>query len=244
MASYFGRPNKVILLSYRNTQHLPDTAASTLLRLLKPRLLSLSEHLGAITHLFPHRDVDMWGRVWMSCFRGVQRSLYFYKESLWVWDFSFCNFRDLIYARTACNTSKIKKNLKLHHMTPLIKSVTWSYCSWHYVLLNYGVLQFDHIHPAPFKELSHRKLMFILLCCISCLHCSVKQPFLWLNLYSKPIPTKRCSHTYTQTDVLSTLNTAECVFIQHTMWHGYSKIMNAVQGLEEGVGCSLYCGWE
>jgi len=103
---------------------------------------------------------------------------------------------------------------------------------------------FLYTHPATFKELSHRKLMFMLLCCISCLHCSVKQPFLWLNLYSKPIPTKRCSQTYTQTDVLSTLNTAESVFIQHPMWHGYSKIMNAVQGLEEGVGCSLYCGWE
>ncbi len=30
-----------------------------------------------------------------------------------------CNFRDLIYALTACNTSKRKENLKLHHMTTL-----------------------------------------------------------------------------------------------------------------------------
>ncbi len=33
------------------SQLLPDTAASTLLRLLKPRLMQI----------FPHRDVDMWG---------------------------------------------------------------------------------------------------------------------------------------------------------------------------------------
>ncbi len=38
-------------------------AASTLLRLLKPHLLSLPEHLGGITQIFPHRDVDMWGRL-------------------------------------------------------------------------------------------------------------------------------------------------------------------------------------
>ncbi len=39
------------MLLPRNTQHLPDTAASTLLRLLKPRLMQI----------FLHRDVDMWG---------------------------------------------------------------------------------------------------------------------------------------------------------------------------------------
>uniref|UniRef100_A0A672QWB9 Transmembrane protein 185 n=1 Tax=Sinocyclocheilus grahami TaxID=75366 RepID=A0A672QWB9_SINGR len=30
-----------------------------------------------------------------------------------------CNFRDLIYAQSACNTPKRKENLKSHHMTPL-----------------------------------------------------------------------------------------------------------------------------
>ncbi len=79
-------------------------AASTLLRLLKPRLLSLCERLGGIKQIFPHRDVDMWGRVLMSRFRG---------------DFSLCSFRDLIYARTACSTPNRKQNLKSHHMTPL-----------------------------------------------------------------------------------------------------------------------------
>ncbi len=40
--------------------------------------------------------------------------------SLWFWDFSFCSFRDLIYAQSACNTPKRKENLKSHHMTPLM----------------------------------------------------------------------------------------------------------------------------
>ncbi len=43
------------------TQLFPDTAASTVLRLLKPLLLSLRELLGGIRQIFPHRDVDMWG---------------------------------------------------------------------------------------------------------------------------------------------------------------------------------------
>ncbi len=52
----------MLLLSPRNTQRLPNTAASTLLRLLKHRL-SLREHLGGIMQIFSHRDIDMWGRV-------------------------------------------------------------------------------------------------------------------------------------------------------------------------------------
>ncbi len=54
------------------SQLLPDTAASTLLRLLKPRL----------TQIYPHCDVDMWGHVWMSHFRGVWQSLNFDKKHL------------------------------------------------------------------------------------------------------------------------------------------------------------------
>ncbi len=53
----------MLLLSHRNTQRLPDMNASTLLRLLKPHHLSLRAHLGGITQIFSHRDVDMWGRV-------------------------------------------------------------------------------------------------------------------------------------------------------------------------------------
>ncbi len=47
--------------SRRNTQRLPVMAASTLLRLLKPRLVYLCEHLGSIMQISSHRDVDMWG---------------------------------------------------------------------------------------------------------------------------------------------------------------------------------------
>ncbi len=53
----------MFLLSYRNTQCLPDMAASTLLWLLNPQILSLREHLGGINQIFSHREVDMWGRV-------------------------------------------------------------------------------------------------------------------------------------------------------------------------------------
>ncbi len=41
----------MLLLLHRNTQRFPDMAPSTLLRLLKPCLLSLGEHLGGITQL-------------------------------------------------------------------------------------------------------------------------------------------------------------------------------------------------
>ncbi len=77
IASTFGSPNKVLYLSHRNTQRLPDMTASTLLRLLKPRLLSLREHLGGITQIFPHCDVDMWCRVLMRRFSPVWISLLF-----------------------------------------------------------------------------------------------------------------------------------------------------------------------
>ncbi len=67
--------------------------------------------MGGVLKIFPHRDVDMWGCVCMSRFRRAWSSLNFY---------SLCNFRDLIYAQTACNTPKRKENLK-SHMTPLSK---------------------------------------------------------------------------------------------------------------------------
>ncbi len=65
----------------------------------------------------PHSDIDMWGRVWMSHFRKAWQSLNFYKEYLF--GFETLNFTDLIYAQTACNIQKTKKNMKLHHMTSL-----------------------------------------------------------------------------------------------------------------------------
>ncbi len=50
----------MLLLSHRNPQRLPDMAASTLTETTPYD----------ITQIFPHRDVDMWGRVSISRFRG------------------------------------------------------------------------------------------------------------------------------------------------------------------------------
>ncbi len=58
---------------------------------MKPRLLSSREHLGCIVQIFPHRDVDMWGRVWMSRFRRAWTSLNFDKEYLF-------GFETLVFA--------------------------------------------------------------------------------------------------------------------------------------------------
>ncbi len=80
----------MLLLSPRYTVSLCH-AASTLLRLLKPHLLSLREHLACIMQAFPHREVDMWGRVWMSHFRGLWESLNFDKEYLF-------GFETLVFA--------------------------------------------------------------------------------------------------------------------------------------------------
>ncbi len=58
----------------------------------------------------------------MSRFRGVWQSLNFDKEYLFGFEtLSLCNFRDPIYAQSACNTPKRKENLKSHHMTPLMR---------------------------------------------------------------------------------------------------------------------------
>ncbi len=82
------------MLLPRNTQHLPHRhiyiyiytvciyvyglpvmAASTLLQLLKASLLSLREHLGGITQIFPHRDVNMWGVFERAVLGGCGRVL-------------------------------------------------------------------------------------------------------------------------------------------------------------------------
>ncbi len=56
----------------------------------------------------------------MSRFGGGHgRVLTLIKNISLVLDFSLCNFRELIYAQSACNTPKRKHNLKSHHMTPL-----------------------------------------------------------------------------------------------------------------------------
>ncbi len=115
---YSGRKWRVVhlfLQSMRNTQRLPDTAALTLLRLLKPHLLSLCEHFGGITQIFPHGDVDMWGRVRMSHFRGVWTSLNFDREYLF-------GFETLVFATSGIfsmhKQSKRKDNIEIASYGP------------------------------------------------------------------------------------------------------------------------------
>ncbi len=62
-----------------------------------------------IMQIFPHRDVDMWGRVWMSRFRGAWQNLNFDKEYLF-------GFETLVFA-----TSGILSILEIASYNPFIK---------------------------------------------------------------------------------------------------------------------------
>ncbi len=53
----------------------------------------------------PHRDVDMWGRV-LTLIKNISLVL----------RLSLCNFRDLIYSRSACNSPKRKKNFASYEL--------------------------------------------------------------------------------------------------------------------------------
>ncbi len=66
----------MILLSPRNALLLPCCFSTTAVTETTP---SLREHLAGIMQIFPHRDVDMWGHVWMSRFKGAWQSLNFDK---------------------------------------------------------------------------------------------------------------------------------------------------------------------
>ncbi len=72
-----------------------------------------------LTQIFPHREVDGWGVFEWAVLGGHGRVLTLIRISLWFWDFNLCNFMDLIYAQSACNTPKRMENLKSHYMTPL-----------------------------------------------------------------------------------------------------------------------------
>ncbi len=85
----------MILPSHKNTQHLPDMAASTLLRLLKPCLLSLREHLGGIMQIFPGACLNEAFQPCLDQPSLLDRINYF------VGNFELCNFADLIHAQTA-----------------------------------------------------------------------------------------------------------------------------------------------
>ncbi len=78
----------------------------------------------AVTETTPYANISTsWRRrggvfEW-AVLGGRGRILTLIKNISLVLRLSLCNFRDLIYAQSACNTPKRKENLKLHHMTPL-----------------------------------------------------------------------------------------------------------------------------
>ncbi len=101
----------MLLLLYWNTQRLPVTAASTILWLLKPCFLL---HYPK----FSHREVEMWGSVWISRFRGAWHSLNFDQEYLF-------GFEILVFATSGsylCTISlwhskeKLKLQIALHDL--------------------------------------------------------------------------------------------------------------------------------
>ncbi len=72
---------------------------------------------GSILLIFSHHDVDMWGRVWMSHFRGAWTSLYFYKEYLF-------GFETLVFATSGIlsvheQLVTLQRERKTWNMTPL-----------------------------------------------------------------------------------------------------------------------------
>ncbi len=76
-------------------------AASTLLWLLKPRFLFLREHLGGITQIFPHCDVDMWGRFNEVFQPSLDLPSLLDRINLLVGDFELCKSADRIHEQTA-----------------------------------------------------------------------------------------------------------------------------------------------
>ncbi len=85
---------------------------------------------------------------------GRGRVLTLIRISLWFWDFSLCNFRDLIYARSACNTPKRNQNLKSHHMTSN-KQITLTSNVWTAVEHNLITLQLTFLQNGrPFVKIN------------------------------------------------------------------------------------------
>ncbi len=115
--SSFGSTNKVVSLSQQSTaspRHGAGGSNNTTARI---------KITAPITWCYENLPTP-WRRhvgEWLNePFWWAWTSLNFYKEYIFLFgDFSLCNFRDLIYAWTACNTSKRKQNLKSHYMTPL-----------------------------------------------------------------------------------------------------------------------------
>ncbi len=91
------------------TQRLHDMAASTLQRLLKPCLLSLRAHLGGITQIFPHRDVDV-GACLNEAFKpGLDQPSLLDRINPFVGDLSFVSLQIVYMHKQLHNTLKKRK---------------------------------------------------------------------------------------------------------------------------------------
>ncbi len=81
---------------HNETQHLQDMRRRQLQYYSENNSFTffIGIPLGGVFQIFPHRDMDMWGSVWMSHFRRAWKSFNFDKAYL----FGFYNFGVLIYA--------------------------------------------------------------------------------------------------------------------------------------------------
>ncbi len=111
----------------------------------------LCEHLGCIMQIFPHCDIDMWGRVWMCRFREAWQSLNFDKEYLF-------GFETLVFA-----TSGI---LSLHNQLVTLQSrilqsdTEYRYRLWsgHFLRIGY---RSDETDPNPMLCIYYSVLLLL-----------------------------------------------------------------------------------
>ncbi len=74
--------------------------------------------------IFPHRDKDMWGRVWMSRFRKAWQSLNFYKEYLFgVETLIFATLQILYMHKQLVTLQREKKTTQDFFSSALISSM-------------------------------------------------------------------------------------------------------------------------
>ncbi len=136
----FGSPNKVLSLSQGNTaspRHGAGSSNKTTARIIVPPSFiahTFGHTFGQCFAIFPHSDVDMWGRDKIIRFRKVWQSLNSYKEYLF-------GFETLVFAtlhrlymhkqlvtvqRQRKTWNRITRPLKKVDMTTLIRLMWWA----------------------------------------------------------------------------------------------------------------------
>ncbi len=112
----------------------------------------ISRTFGWCLQIFPHRDVDMWGRVWMSHFRRVWQNLNFDKEYLFGFETFVFATSGILSMRKQLVTLQIERKALIHLEVEFIRII----CSW--------------------SEL-HRSRWMLLLASLG--HTVVKHPYCW-----------------------------------------------------------------